>query len=167
MIQLLCAYCQTNYEARRKDQTYCGAPECKRARHNARMRAWNAKNPGYYTDRPSRARYKKERAAGVRPHHRETNPEAARAADQRRRARKAGADCENFQSKEVFQRDGWICGICLEPVDPELRYPDSKSASLDHTIPLILGGGHTRANTRCSHLNCNVRRGAAMEPSTE
>lgn len=30
------------------------------------------------------------------------------------------------------------------------------SASLDHVVPMSKGGGHTYANTQCSHLKCNV-----------
>lgn len=70
---------------------------------------------------------------------------------------------EPFTSIEIFERDGWHCGICDEPVDRELRYPDPMSASLDHIVPLSKGGGHTRENVRCSHLGCNVRRGNRIE----
>lgn len=139
---------------------YCQETPCRRAFKAASMRQWNAQNPGYYNKQPSRQRYREEIAAGTRPHHRQRYPAAARAADQRRRALKAGADSEVFRAEEVYDRDRWICGICFEPVDRALRYPDPRSVSLDHVVPLSLGGPHTRANTRCSHLGCNVKRQA-------
>ncbi|WP_432050298.1 HNH endonuclease [Verrucosispora sp. NA02020] len=58
----------------------------------------------------------------------------------------------------VGERDGWCCGICQNPIDPTLRAPHPKSQSLDHVIPLAEGGPHTYANTRISHLRCNVLR---------
>lgn len=76
-----------------------------------------------------------------------------------RRARMADPTAERFDVLAIFDRDGWACGICELPVDPELRHPDRMSASLDHVQPLSLGGTHTRDNVRCSHLTCNIRRG--------
>lgn len=76
-----------------------------------------------------------------------------------RRAQKAQAPSEAFDSREVFDRDGWLCGICQEPVDPDERFPSPMSVSLDHVVPLSKGGHHTRANTRCTHLGCNVKLG--------
>lgn len=86
-----------------------------------------------------------------------------RASDLVRRARKAGVDAESFDSLEVYERDGWTCGICDVEIDPQLKHPDPMSVSLDHVIPLSLGGPHTRANTRPAHLQCNIRRGNRVE----
>lgn len=63
---------------------------------------------------------------------------------------------------EVFERDGWICGICAEPVDPDREYPDRMSASMDHVVPLALGGQHTWDNVQCSHLHCNIEKGKQL-----
>lgn len=89
------------------------------------------------------------------------NTPARRAAWAARRARKAGARVESFTPVEIFERDGWVCGICDEPVDRTKVYPDPNSSSLDHIRPLSLGGEHSRANTRLAHLSCDKRRGAA------
>jgi 5-methylcytosine-specific restriction endonuclease McrA len=32
--------------------------------------------------------------------------------------------------------------------------------SLDHVIPLSLGGDHSMANTQAAHLDCNTRKQA-------
>lgn len=79
-----------------------------------------------------------------------------------RRARERGALVEKFDRVEIFERDGWICGICNEPVDPGLAHPDPMSASLDHIVPVSRGGKHSRANTQCAHLTCNVRKGISI-----
>jgi 5-methylcytosine-specific restriction endonuclease McrA len=37
------------------------------------------------------------------------------------------------------------------------------SVSLDHVIPLSRGGNHEPGNVQCSHLACNVRKGARVD----
>ena len=98
---------------------------------NARIRAWDEKNPEKKIDYT-----------------------------QRRRARIRGNRVgEVFTRTEIGERDDWVCGICGGFVDKTLRLPDRKSPSLDHIIPVSLGGEHSRANCRISHLICNQRRG--------
>lgn len=80
----------------------------------------------------------------------------------RRRARLRDAFVEDFTREEIFERDGWTCGLCAEPIDQDLSYPDPMSASLDHVIPLALGGEHSRANAQAAHLSCNSRKGARV-----
>jgi hypothetical protein len=82
-----------------------------------------------------------------------------KAAKHRRRVRLEGnGPCEVFADLEIFKRDGWRCGLCGEPVDPSLCYPDPMSASLDHVHPIAKGGGHVRANVQCAHLRCNLSK---------
>lgn len=81
------------------------------------------------------------------------------AMDAARRARNAGAVVQEvFDRLEIFERDGWICGICDEPVNAELDPFDSMSATVDHVIPLVLGGVHSRENVQCAHLGCNSKK---------
>ena len=93
--------------------------------------------------------------------------EAKRSADQRRRAIKLGATVKNFKSVEVFERDGWICGLCGESVDSSLSWPHPQSASLDHVLPLSRGGPHSKANSQLAHLSCNVIKGARIDDTEE
>ena len=80
----------------------------------------------------------------------------------RRRALKAGTAAESINHREVYERDGWMCGLCAEPVDGSLAWPDPRSASLDHVTPLSLGGAHVLANVQLAHLGCNVEKGARV-----
>lgn len=96
---------------------------------------------------------------------RQANPvwdDRRRANYQKRRALKKGAAAERIVPLEVFERDGWLCGICSGAVDPERAYPDPLSPSLDHIVPLSMGGAHSLANTQLAHLGCNVRKGARV-----
>jgi len=79
-----------------------------------------------------------------------------------RRAR-SEATIEKFDPLEIYIRDEWMCQICGSEVDPETRYPDPMSASIDHTVPLSKGGDHTRQNTRLAHLRCNIAKRAELE----
>lgn len=76
-----------------------------------------------------------------------------------KRARHYGVHYEPVSRLAVFERDHWLCGICGDLVDKLVEYPDPQSASLDHVIPLSIGGEHTMDNTQISHLSCNVRKG--------
>lgn len=79
----------------------------------------------------------------------------------KRRALKAGSSAgPAFSNADVFERDGWVCGLCGGPVSPDVVYPDPLSASLDHVVPLSRGGAHSLDNSQLAHLACNVRKGA-------
>lgn len=80
----------------------------------------------------------------------------------RRIVRKRSAEYERFSALEIYRRDKWNCGICLKPVDQDLKYPDLFCASLDHVVALARGGSHTRANTQCSHFICNSLKADSM-----
>ena len=75
----------------------------------------------------------------------------------RRRVARLGNGTEFIDRSVVFERDGWMCGLCDEPVDRSLKWPDPRSVSLDHVVPISRGGTHTYDNVQCSHLDCNVR----------
>lgn len=86
--------------------------------------------------------------------------ERRRAAYHRRRAIKKGATIgDPFTNVEIFERDRWTCQLCDVAVDAGRVWPDPLSPSLDHIVPLSLGGHHSRENTSLAHLRCNVRKG--------
>jgi hypothetical protein len=75
-----------------------------------------------------------------------------------RRAALAGRPRESFTHLEIFERDGWVCRLCGDPVNKELAHPDPMSASLDHILPVANGGAHTRENVQLAHWLCNVSK---------
>ena len=85
------------------------------------------------------------------------------AAEIRRKRLLANAKSEPYLRESIFERDGWKCGLCDEPIDPELKWPDTRSPSIDHVIPLSLGGDDTPANVQAAHLTCNVSKGNRVE----
>lgn len=84
----------------------------------------------------------------------------SRSANHVRRAQMMGSPHENFTLADVVGRDGWQCGICWKRVNP--RGKGRLAPSLDHILPIALGGPHTLANAQLAHLGCNARKGARM-----
>ena len=129
---------------RREVNRRCAAKNS--AKNVARATAWDQVHPE--ARRARRAKWD------------QVHPEKARAKSQVRRALKSSLTVEVFTDIEIFERDGWICQLCMTPVDRALQWPDPMSVSLDHIIPIAKHGAHTRANTQCAHLVCNTRKGA-------
>lgn len=78
---------------------------------------------------------------------------------QKRRAITRGVMAESVDNELVFERDGWICQLCFEPVDPTLMWPDTMAKSLDHIVPVSLGGPHIYDNVQLAHFKCNAQKG--------
>lgn len=147
-------------------RAFCSKPDCIRARNRLRMREFNARKRvelghSYYRDyaRAGRERDNIEVAAGARPSRRRRNPDSFKAADHRRRALKHGAGYEIFKDSEIFERDGWACQLCGDPIDRGAKAPEDLSVSLDHIVSLSNGGAHSRENSQCAHYLCNSRKG--------
>lgn len=52
-----------------------------------------------------------------------------------------------------------VCGICGQPVDFSLRYPNPMSKTVDHIIPINRGGHPSDlANLQLAHLSCNRQK---------
>jgi 5-methylcytosine-specific restriction endonuclease McrA len=58
----------------------------------------------------------------------------------------------------IYARDGWVCQICLEAVDPEVPANTIWGATLDHIVPRSKGGDDGTANLRLAHRWCNSAR---------
>ena len=49
-----------------------------------------------------------------------------------------------------------VCGICGQPVDKKLKYPDPMSPCIDHIIPIDRGGHPSDIeNLQLAHWKCN------------
>ena len=138
--------------SRRKANVFCSKPECRsKSRKEYAMR-----QPQCVVDGCSRP----ASAYGMCGSHysarwRLENPGKASAARTRYRARKRSAFVEDVDPLAVFERDKWTCGICGERIPKRAKWPDMRSASVDHIVPLACGGKHEMRNVQASHLGCN------------
>ena len=76
-----------------------------------------------------------------------------------RRALLKNATIEDFSPTEIFERDNYVCQLC--GCKTSLRYRITyhpKRTTLDHIIPLSLGGDHSRMNTQCACHKCNIEK---------
>ncbi len=58
--------------------------------------------------------------------------------------------------KALLKRHGNRCHWCKRPMA-------RGSISIEHLVPLALGGDNSWENLRLAHVRCNMRRGAKME----
>ena len=87
-----------------------------------------------------------------------TNPNRIalrRITSKRRRARKRAAFVEDVDVMLHFEWQEGRCYHCNRKIDITKSAPHPKSLTLDHLVPLALGGDHSYANTAASCWKCN------------
>lgn len=67
-----------------------------------------------------------------------------------------------YVDRDIFERDGWICWLCNEPVDPTLSRRDPLGATVDHVVPLSRGGADEPENLRLAHYACNNKKSTRL-----
>jgi hypothetical protein len=80
---------------------------------------------------------------------------AYRAAHGESRARKF----ERARKQRIFDRDGWVCQLCGDPIPEDARRPDPLAAEVDHCVPVALGGSDDPSNLQAAHARCNRVKG--------
>lgn len=82
-----------------------------------------------------------------------------------RRTRRFCTDCKSKPRRSyrlavdiLAHYQGTDCGICGEAVDMSVRFPDRACATIDHILPLAMGGTDAVGNLRLAHYSCNCRR---------
>jgi 5-methylcytosine-specific restriction endonuclease McrA len=121
---------------------WCGADYLGRKSRAVRFCSWECHN--------SAVGYR----AGIQP------LESAKNAAERRRIRKRMAFVENVYRKQVFERDGWKCQICGKAIPKRAKVPEPKAPTIDHIIPLAVGGTHEMKNVQAAHFWCNANKSA-------
>lgn len=89
-----------------------------------------------------------------------------------KRKRKPRADHEGPQ-RQVYERNRKrifamysTCALCGKPVDFSLKYPDPMSATIDHIVPISLGGSPIELeNLQLAHNACNIKKSSKLMDS--
>ena len=127
-------------------------PEKARARATAYSAAHGEERHAYYAahlEKWSAADPEKHRAAQAA--WRAAHPEKHREYAHRRRALLRRQFVAPVDAQLIYARDRGRCHICRKRVK-------QADASMDHLIPISLGGIHAPWNVRLAHLKCNLRR---------
>lgn len=142
----VCEFCQRTFSAKtRRKVRACRDANCRRLLKNAQQKSFHD-------------RYREEHG---KTYGHANYPEQRRLLKLRRDGLLA-VGAEDFKDEEIFERDGWVCQLCFELVDKALPWPHLMSKTLDHVMPVVRGGAHTRANTQLAHLTCNVSKKDSM-----
>jgi hypothetical protein len=72
-----------------------------------------------------------------------------------RRALQRDLEAARVSRIGIYQRDGWTCHICGDPVDRDAVVPDLAAPVLDHVVPLARRGRHEESNLKTAHFYCN------------
>ncbi len=73
----------------------------------------------------------------------------------RRRLRQRNNFIHDVDPLVVYERDNYTCQLCLKHVEMHTKAPSKFAPTLDHTIPLALGGAHSYQNIKLAHFICN------------
>lgn len=79
-----------------------------------------------------------------------------------RKARKNNVLAEEFDRQEIFERDGWRCGLCHKKISKKAKWPEPGFGTIDHILPLSKGGIHARVNVQAAHLKCNCSKNSRV-----
>ena len=88
------------------------------------------------------------------------NPEKAAIKCRKRKAKVHGVGHVRYKSNDIFERDGWVCGVCGQKINKRLKHPNPRSKSIDHIAPLSKGGADAPINVQAAHLRCNLSKNA-------
>ena len=82
------------------------------------------------------------------------------AENNRRRAERYGSKhIEKVEIATLFFRDNGRCQICNRKLNLDRAVPHKMAATIDHVVPLSLGGEHSYKNTQLACFMCNSIKG--------
>jgi len=155
-----CHHCGSVFQARQKDRQCCSI-ECvrERQRFNTAIAGDSCIDCGskreFYSQRCEACRRK--HAEQVK--HSEPAKRWKKQAKAKRRARGKSVISAPVSLVDVVRAHGKRCHLCGKDVDlSTINQPTS--ATMDHVVPLALGGWHDLNNLRPAHHLCNSLKGA-------
>lgn len=154
-----CAACEKPFLAKREERDTCSVA-CAAKRYTisgCRCIDCGAKRE-HYSQRcgPCRERRKAGAKANYKP---VRNKDKRKAEKARRRARGRTTIAAPVSLQDVLKVYGLKCHICGKRVNPSTTN-QADSATMDHVVPMALGGWHDLCNLRPAHHLCNSRKGA-------
>ncbi len=62
---------------------------------------------------------------------------------------------EDINPRVLFEKDKGICQLCGLKINQNVEWPDPRSATIDHIIPVSEGGKNSYENAQLTCLKCN------------
>ncbi|MFF9565742.1 HNH endonuclease [Leifsonia sp. NPDC014704] len=66
------------------------------------------------------------------------------------------------RDRDRIRRTAAACGICGEPIDYALKWPEKRCFVVDHVVPLHRGGLDVIGNKQAAHNECNSAKRARI-----
>lgn len=161
-----CVVCGSSLMGKRAHAKTCGTEPCRGEYRKRRNGVRSCESCGAdFTSQSKKSRYCSQKCAHVpqRFHDYASESERLTMQGQRKRARRKAAYVEDVVPSVVFDRDGWVCQLCHEPVRQDLHHLDRWAPTLDHIVPLDAGGPHCYSNVQLAHRSCNSSKGAKFQ----
>ena len=118
-----------------------------------RQKAFRAAHPEHVQEQDARFRHAyADKIPARRARWRQAHPGKSQEYEATRRARKRRAGkIEPIDRDYIYKRDQGTCSLCGRKVRKQ-------DMSIDHIVPLSLGGAHCLTNVTLVHLQCNTRK---------
>ena len=161
--KIICWGCFDQFRPEDRRSKYC-SEECKklvvkerreawyldnREKHLKQCKEWREKNPDRWRDINN---------AGVKEW-RAKNPDKVKSQRYARRVREKEAHVEHVSIDVLIRRDRGKCMLCGDPVNLTAERGTRRAPSIDHVVPLSLGGEHSYENCQLAHIECNSKKG--------
>lgn len=156
-----CAWCGETFVAKRRNRIYCYDTWCRQNAYQSRKANGEPGRVGEFTRACDECG---EDFSATYPSARWCSKHCANAHWGRVRSRTRGAlPSESYADREIFERDKWRCHLCGKKVRRDAARTDPLGATIDHLMPLSLGGADVPANVATAHYRCNnEKRARAM-----
>lgn len=85
------------------------------------------------------------------------------------RARKFGVCRARYSRRQLLQRDGWACQLCgvallrRWTINKHTFVPHPRNATLDHIVPMALGGDDAPWNIQACCFKCNCKKSSTSK----
>lgn len=161
-----CAFCGSQFVPRRKDQIYCPAGPGSYCVQKAYWARKAAGDPLRQVEQTKTCQECGKDFTAYKANARWCSVSCRRRFTAREESRRRGPirpDHVQYVDREIFERDGWRCHICREPVDPHLPRRHRDGATIDHLVPLSLGGADEPNNVATAHNRCNREKRNAVK----
>lgn len=165
-----CQWCFRLFTPKQKHPLGSCSDSCRNAARN-HLQRWGSKHstplpfcscghliqhdPGVSRSKAPRSKWCRECREVRRREH-----DSQRSSHRQRLRRQAVVAGERFTRFDLYEIYGSSCYLCGEPLSFRRDLPLAQSVSIDHVVPIVLGGEHTIANCRLVHFVCNSRKGA-------